>query len=93
MSKFYYDKTHLHYTLTVLFIYILEKDKKSIAENLIGWSQKIASDRETMSGFICGSYTSHVARSYFQALAGIYFPSETDEKNMMYKQNICKFEK
>ena len=46
-----------------------------------------------MSGFICGSYTSHVARSYFQALAGIYFPSETDEKNMMYKQNICKFKK
>lgn len=71
---------------------IKKKDKKSIAENLIGWSQKIASDRETMSGFISGSYTSHVARSYFQALAGIYFPSETDEKNMMYKQNISKKE-
>lgn len=46
-----------------------------------------------MSGFICGSYTSHVARSYFQALAGVYFPSEADEKNNMYKQNICEFYK
>jgi len=62
---------YLLHISTVSDMEALNKIKKC----LMKWKKELC-NTETLVEFICGNYSTHVARSYFQALCGVVLPAE-----------------
>lgn len=57
-----------------------ESCHSEIRKHLVKWSKQLK-DPQLLSDFVCGGYSTHVARSYFQALAGVVLPTTTKNIN------------